>query len=202
MENDDLFDILEDTEAPKSEVVVETTKEVPVASNGKVNLWEDEIAPVAVNKEELLRFNRMFSVATHGEVPGETIILIEQLSKLLISKGFTFRFDGNVEDKAGLTAYNASKVRAEVYLPWKGFNKEVTGKLARPTEKAYGYAAGIHRAFTKIPPTVRAIVARNVHVMLGDECNTPLNLFITYTPDGAETKKDVNMRLLVICHSL
>jgi len=190
---DDLMDILDSTEEPTQTTT--TTEEHPKQQESpkkaKVNLWEDHIQPLPVDKDSLLRFNRMFSIAAHGEVPGEVILLIEQLSKLLISKGFTFRYDGNSMDKASTQAYSAAKSRCEIYLPWKGFNKELTAKLNKPTEKAYGYASTFHRAFNKIPPTVRAIVARNVHVLMGDEANTPLNLFITYTSDGAETKADI-----------
>jgi len=193
---DDLMDILDSTEEPKSEIASspEPKQEYKKDDKKKVNLWEDHIEPVKVDKDSLLRFNRMFTVMSHGEVPGETIILIEQLTKLLISKGFTYRFDGNVQDKASLQGYSAGKSRSEIYLPWKGFNKDVTAKLNRPSEKAYGHAALFHKAFNKLPPTVRAIVARNVHMLIGDECNTPLNLFITYTPDGAETKADVDYK--------
>ena len=197
---DDLYGILDSTEPveKKEESTPAPTPSEPVEekkSNGKINLWEDEITPKTVNKDSLLRFNRMFSVMSHGEVPGEVIILIEQISKLLISKGFTFRYDGNKQDKLATQAYNASKQRCEIYLPWKGFNKDVTAKLNRPTELAYHYASGLHNAFNKIPPTVRAIVARNTHVILGDECNTPINLFITWTPDGAEVNKDVDYKV-------
>jgi len=201
-EIDNLLGILEDTDAPKSEVVLEDTsaaspeqaKAEPVTEpvkGGKVDLWQAHIAPVAVDKETLLRFNRMFTVVTHGEVPGEISLLIEQISKLLLTKGFTFRYDGNNKDTASTKAYQTCKSRCEIYLPWKGFNKDVTAKLNKPSEKAYGYASGFHGGFNKIPSSVRAIVAHNVHVLLGDECNTPVNLFITYTTDGAEVKADV-----------
>ena len=192
---DELLDILDSTEEPKTQSteIKQPAPAEPVKENkgGKINLWEDHIAPLPIDKEGMLRFNRMFAVQSHGDVPGEVVLLIEQLTKLLISKGFTLRYDGNKQDKAATQAYTAGKSRCETYLPWKGFNKDLTAKLNKPSEKAYGYASTFHKAFNKIPPTVRAIVARNVHVMLGDESNTPLNLFITYTPDGAETKADV-----------
>ncbi len=189
---DDLFDILDSKEAPKSEVVVPTTT-VPKADAGKskINLWEDEIEALEIDKDSLLKFNRMFTIMSHGEVPGETIILMEQISKLLHSKGFTFRFDGSAQDTAASIGYSTCKDRSEIYLPWKGFNKDVTGKLVRPSEKAYRIAAGINPRFNNIPPTVRAMVARVVHVIMGDECNTPVNLCIIYTADGAETKADL-----------
>lgn len=193
---DELYGILDSTEPVEKKEVVETVAPTPAPaeekkSDGKVNLWEDHIDPKTIVKDDLLRFNRMFTVMSHGDVPGEAVILIEQISKLLISKGFTFRYDGNNQDKLSTQAYIASKQRCEIFLPWKGFNKEVTGKLNRPSATAYGFASSLHRAFNKIPPTVRAIVARNVHVILGDECNTPVNLFITWTSDGAEVSKDV-----------
>lgn len=195
---DDLLDILNNTEPPKAEV--EEVKKVvaePAKDYGdskKKNLWEDEISPVEIDKDGLQRFNRTFTVVTHDEVPGEVIILIEQLAKLLNSKGFTYRYDGNKQDKGAGIAYEAAKSRSEIYLPWKGFNKDVTGKLNKPSEKAYGYAAGIHKGFNKIPAPVKAIVARNVHTVLGENCDTPINLLITYTSDGAEVNADVKYK--------
>lgn len=209
---EDLFDIL-DTKEPEKQSdggfdfdsnessLSESTEPAPQqekpkyenkSKGTKVNLWEDEIEPVEVDKEGLMRFNRMFTVMSHGEVPGETIHLIDQLCRSLHSKGFTFRYDGNAQDKASTAAYNAFKDRNEIYLPWKGFNKGVTAKLNRPSELAYGYASGFNKAFNKLPPTVRAILARNAHVLLGDACNTPVNLCVIYTTDGAEAKKDIN----------
>lgn len=199
---DDLFDILDATqpeevaETTKTEEVVEKPKEevkreYSKPKGDKKNLWEDEIEPLEINTESLLRFNRMFTVAAHGEVPGETLLMIDQIAKSLHAKGFTYRYDGNTLDKASVAGFNACKERCEIFLPWKSFNKEVTPKSFKPTEKAYRYAAGLHKAFNKLPPAIKAILARNIHVLMGDECNTPVNLLLIYTSDGAETKKDI-----------
>ena len=215
---DDLFDILDSKEpapVPASEPIAEAPKQEYVkkeynnSKSDKKNLWEDEIDPVEINKDSLLRFNRMFTVASHGEVPGETLLLIDQISKSLHAKGFTFRYDGNTQDKASTAGFNACKERSEIYLPWKTFNKDVTPKSYKPSEKAYGYASGLHKTFNKLPPAIKAILARNIHVLMGDDCNTPVNMLLIYTSDGAETKRDIkyettgNMAFFIyVCEAL
>lgn len=83
---------------------------------------------------------------------------------------------------------------ADIFLPWPGFNgypKEPTsGSLSTypsPTEAAVQIAQRHHPAWRTLTRPVRRLMARNVHQVLGYDCDTPASFVLCWTPDGAET---------------
>jgi len=197
MDNNDLLgngtsgdDLLSIMDMPKEENNTNNNVE-PTTSKSKINLWEDHIDKVKVDDSKLLRFNRMFAVITVGEVPGEINLSIEKICKLLYSVGFTHRYNGDNSNTGGMLATKACSDRNEVYLPWKKFNTDVEAKLTKPTLEAYQHGAYFHHKFNDMVPAVRAIIASNVNVLLGDTCTKPLNVLVVYTSEGAETAGEV-----------
>lgn len=160
----------------------------------KFDPFKDEITPKEVDVDSLMRFNRMFTVVTHGDVPDDTMNIIEAFCRKLIEKGFTYRYDGDARSKASLLAYTASKQRSEIFLPWKKFNTDVDATLAYPKEDAYRIGAFYHTKLNDLAGPVKGFIARNVHVLLGGELNTPLSLLICYTEDGSEVTKGMDYK--------
>lgn len=72
---------------------------------------------------------------------------------------------------------------AEIYLPWPGFNGNAS-PLKRATPKAYEIAAHHHPAWDRLTPDARMLHARNVHQVLGRDCETPAQVVVCWTPDG------------------
>ena len=56
--------------------------------------------------------------------------------------------------------------------------------MERPCSEAYRIAAYHHPAWERLSPGVRALMARNVHVLLGSDLRSPAAFFACWTPGG------------------
>ena len=192
---DNLYDVL-DKEVPKQEEKKETAPTTSSSNNGggyksgSFDPWNDEITPREINKTNLKRFDRNFALGSHGEVPVEVIEKIKSTFEELNTLGFTLRATGDNRDKLAVEGEKAYE-RKEYHIPFKKFNPDVEAKTSKPSKFAYEIAAKYHRAFTKVSNVVRGFLARNVHIMLGSDCNTPVNFIIIYTSCGIETTKNI-----------
>lgn len=77
---------------------------------------------------------------------------------------------------------------AEVYLPWSSFEADTrvmaAERHARPTATAYGIAANFHPAWSRLSRGAQALHARNVHEVLGVNCDEPSVALVCWTPGG------------------
>jgi hypothetical protein len=158
---------------------------------GGFDPWKDPITPREINKNTLKRFDRTFTVASaKGNVPDEVLNKLNPFLETLTDYGFTFR--SSVDTRDNLTMYVDGKFqRKEIYLPFKKFNQSVTAKLTRPSKFAYELTAKFHKAFDKLSHPVKGFLARNTHLILGGDCDTPINFIIIYTECGIETAKGI-----------
>lgn len=194
----DLFDALDKEEETPPTTGYTEKKEYKQDGGGhkgkkKESLYDAEITAKAVNKDGLKRFNRMVTIASSGPVDEKTILLIPKIVRALVDKGFTVRYNGDQRDTLGIEAYKAAEGSSEVYLAWSKINPDLveTAVLKKPELCGYEHAAHYNN-FERIPAPIRAILSANIHSLLGARCDTPSNLFITFTPDGAETLQDAN----------
>lgn len=86
-------------------------------------------------------------------------------------------------DRAAQEGALAQGGEVELYLPWPGFGG-LKGVLERPRSEAYRIAAYHHPAWERLSPGVRALMARNVHVLLGADLGGPAAFFLCWTPGG------------------
>lgn len=56
--------------------------------------------------------------------------------------------------------------------------------MERPIAQAYRIAQAYHPAWERLSPGVRALMARNVHVLLGADLDSPATFFLCWTPGG------------------
>jgi len=179
-------------------------KEEPVAqtaggstSGAKINLWEDtDIPKVPFNTAHLHNVDKSFTILLHKSeegLPPQIEDKLIELSKVLLAKGYIFRYNGDNDSTFG-KILNIEGGLIDTYLPWKKFNTEVTPKMIRPVEQAYKHASYYHLAFAKLPNPVRTILARDVHVLTGEDCKRPVRFIVCYTPDGCETKEKINFK--------
>lgn len=113
--------------------------------------------------------------------------------KNFIQRGWTLRSggadgaDSQVEYafdecvKHGLT----KEENKEIYLPWKGFNKN-TSSLYDPPIAAYELAATIHPNWFACSRGAKALHARNTQQILGKNLDTPTNVVVCWTLGGEE----------------
>lgn len=75
----------------------------------------------------------------------------------------------------------------EVFLPWPSY-EGLGGKarLNRPLAGAFEIASRHHPAWGSLKESVRALMARNVHVLLGTNLEEPVAFVLYYTQDEGQ----------------
>lgn len=136
--------------------------------------------------------------------PADVINSFVKVAELLYGKGFTYRSGGwvypkgNAQFKGELNKKVIECVEDnknfEVYGAWKGSSstaEEFTITVS-PSRKAYKYAASLDTIrgecmFNARVAFRKTFSAQDVHVLLGDELDKAVGVYIIYTPDGAES---------------
>ena len=114
------------------------------------------------------------------ETPADIKWLMTQVAKGL-SANYTLRSGG--ADGAD-AAFEIGANRAEIYLPWKGFNHHPSS-LYNITPAAFELAKQVHPAWNRLTPGAMKLHARNCYQILGAELDNPVRFVICWTPDGA-----------------
>jgi hypothetical protein len=75
--------------------------------------------------------------------------------------------------------------RTEVYLPWGDYNIDTpypptTTPKNGPTQQAMAIAERFHPAWDKCSPGARLLHARNSHIVLGPDCNDPVEMVVAW----------------------
>lgn len=164
--------------------------------NQAPSLWNrKDIQPVKVDPSKFQQNRPLtFTIAVPSglTLPEDARKKLMGIATFLCKKGFTYRSGAGDKDMFQMSILNLDGVTSEVYLPWKKFNLEIDNPtMASPEEIAYATAVGLHSKFYDMKESVRAILAKDVHVILGKRCVVPITMLIVYTPNGEEgiTKK-------------
>lgn len=170
---------------------VSNTSTLKGSKSKKVNLWDKtDFDPLKIDSDTFKKTGKTFTVAFSKQgkdIDEATLGSFLKVAKVLASRGYTFRYNGSSEDKLQNSILALDGMVSEIYLPWKNINKNISSPtLAYPTETAYRMAAALHKSFAKLPASVRAILASDIHSMLGKECNSPVDLLLAHSPCGSE----------------
>jgi len=157
----------------------------------KESLWDKkDIKPIKIDMGLMAKTKKTFGFSVHSSkeaVPEEIEEKLINISKVLFSKGYTFRYNGDKEDKTALKIVDLPNSKVDCFLPWKKYNEEFTGAILNyPIETAYGIGVNNHKIFMDLGPSIRAILSRDVHICLGKECTEPLDIMLMYNLDGTE----------------
>ena len=106
------------------------------------------------------------------------------ISRNLEQSGFVLRSGGAAGADSAFEAGIQMVENAEIYLPWCGFNKSLSG-LYPPTPDALKMAADYHPAWNRCTNAARAFHARNCHQILGRHLDDPVQFVLCWTPEGA-----------------
>ncbi len=195
---DDIFEMLESGDKPFQQPTAQQQEQRPSYQNNnfsnrpkKVTLWDStDIKPYKIELSELKRTKKTFGVFLHStkdSIPKDMEERFVNFAKALFTKGYTFRYNGDKNDKISLAIIALPNSKVDCYLPWKKYNEEFVNPVTiSPSEKAYGIAFNSHGKFMKLPSSVRAILSRDVHVVLGKDCNDPIDIALIYNLDGSE----------------
>lgn len=130
----------------------------------------------------MIYYTGIGSRKTPVDVIGDMIAL----GKFYAERGYTLRSGGaNGADSAFEIGCDHGKGLKEIYIPWKGFNGSASKFYDIPVEAAE-IAKKYHPVWDKCTQGTKKLHSRNVCQVLGLDLNTPSNLLICWTPDGAE----------------
>lgn len=140
--------------------------------------------------------NRYKAYAGMGNRDIPPIVLEEMaaIAKALSDKGFVVRTNGS--DVPG-NIFEESSEKVEMYLPWKNFNKKKSRYL-KPTEDAYEMAKRYSVVFDTLTDTIKALIACNSNVILGDNLRDPVLFLLCWSPDGVEHAKNCTARTGIV----
>ena len=120
------------------------------------------------------------------ETPESVLAIMTQLAKELDHLGYTLRSGGaNGAD----TAFEKGSTCKEIFLPWRGFNKNPSDRYI-VSEAAHNLTARFHPAWAVLPRAVRLLMARNANQVMGETLDAPAKFVICWTRDGAESPKE------------
>jgi hypothetical protein len=83
--------------------------------------------------------------------------------------------------------------QCEIFLPWKGFNKN-TSPLFEVNEKAFVLAESVHPRAKFMRRPVKLLIARNMHQILGKNLDDPVEFVVCWTPDGCESHETYGLK--------
>jgi hypothetical protein len=116
--------------------------------------------------------------------PTDVLERMEAIAARLAEAGWVCRTGGapgaDQAFEAGARRHGDSAV--ELWLPWRGFEGR-EGSL--PTPEAYTIAERYHPGWQYLKRGVRALMARDVHQVLGADLTSPVKMIICWTPDGS-----------------
>jgi len=116
--------------------------------------------------------------------PLEVQAIMGRIAKYLKACGYVLRSGGaSGADKA--FEVHAGELK-EVYLPWEGFNSS-SSPYHSPSDEAYVLAEKYHPAWHRLKPSVKALMARNMHQVLGLSLDSPSRFAVCYTQDGYDS---------------
>lgn len=121
------------------------------------------------------------------KAPSAELARMTQAAKRLAGMGYTLRSGAAPGADSAFEAGAGTK--KEIFLPWRGFNGS-TSRFVEPTREAVEVAACLHPAWDKLSPSVRKLMARNSHQILGVDLGTPVDFVVCWTDCGAESEAE------------
>ena len=107
--------------------------------------------------------------------------LMTTLAEQLARARWTLRTGGA---QGADTAFMDGADRGELYLPWPRYRGHLHATLERPTAAAVAIAAEHHPAWVDLDWKARMLHGRNSHVVLGRNCDDPVDFLVCWTPSA------------------
>lgn len=143
------------------------------------------------------------------ETPPKVIRLMRMLGTVFANQGLVLRSGGaDGADHAFEQGSDHANGRKEIFLPWKGFNKNPS-TYTKPSLAAETLAAEIHPNWMACKPPARLLHARNCHQILGENLKSPTSFVVFYAPvkndkvqGGTATAVHLAMQKEIPCFNL
>ena len=113
---------------------------------------------------------------------------IDVVADELHSLGYTLRSGGA---EGADTAFEKATYNKEIYLPWKGFNKNdselILGSDKLNNAKAWSIAKMFHPKFSSLTNSSKKLIVRNSFQVFGKQMNSPSEFVVCWTVDGKDS---------------
>ncbi|HWL54402.1 MAG TPA: hypothetical protein VNQ90_18325 [Chthoniobacteraceae bacterium] len=139
--------------------------------------------PSSPSLEVLFRKSTCYAGIGSRHAPEPVLFLIDQIAGVLADHGLMLRSGGAPgADTAFEAGCDRRRGKKEIFLPWKGFNRNPS-LLCEPTEEAQEVAALVHPNWRACRPTSRHLHARNVQQVYGREMDNPVDFVLFWAPE-------------------
>lgn len=124
------------------------------------------------------------------KTPSDILKFMEKIGIAMAKKGWDLR-SGNALGADQAFQRGGNQLRPEqvhVFLPWQEYEKAALHSknkvYAAPKHEAYTVAAQYHPRWKFCSPGERRLHARNSHIILGENLDSPVQQIICWTPEG------------------
>lgn len=115
------------------------------------------------------------------ETPENVLHAMETFASYMGSTGHLLR-SGAANGADSAFEYGC-KGKKEIYLPWLKYNDHESNNYI-PSKKAYEISSKCHPAWERLNQAVQKLHASNAHIVLGKNCDDPVDLVVCYTKEG------------------
>lgn len=131
--------------------------------------------------------NKIYAgVGTRNNIPKFALEKMEQFARELAERGYTLRSGAaSGSDSAferGCDSVNGLK---EIWLPWKKYEKHIS--LLTPSKESFIFTAPFHPNWSRLASSVKCLHARNAHIVMGADLDTPVDFVIYYRSQNPKT---------------
>jgi hypothetical protein len=126
--------------------------------------------------------NKFYAGIGSRKTPEPIQTLFSKIAVRMAANDYILRSGGAAGADIAFEA-GAGAGKAEIYLPWPKFNNNPS-TLCIPSPQAFAIAEKYHPGWKLLTPTVKKLMARNSHQILGEDLKTPSKLVICWTLGG------------------
>ncbi len=126
------------------------------------------------------------------ETPTEIQHCMVDAASILAIKGYTLR-SGGAQGADLAFEHGCGGGPKEIFIPWERFQAS-NSPLFPPTPEAIKLSKSVHPVYNKLTPNAKLLIARNMHQILGQDLDTPVDFVICYTEDGCECEEDYSIK--------
>ena len=118
------------------------------------------------------------------KTPKDVLKKMKVLGFVFAEAGYTLRSGGaDGADTSFEQGCKAAGGKYEIFLPWKGFNKNESD-LYPPSPAAFDMAKKFHPAWERLTHAGKKLHSRNCHQVMGKDLNSPVYFVVCYAEGG------------------
>lgn len=142
-----------------------------------------------------MEYQKTYAGIGSRDTPSEILETMKDIAALCHDVGYTLN-SGGADGADSAFEQGALSVggSCNIFLPWPKFNGHHS-TYTRPKPEAYEIAASIHPIWQHLgKDSVRSLIARNMHQVLGWSLKDPVEFVVCWTFNGQETAKQYTLR--------